>query len=1037
VGLVLGVFLPACQTTHPIEGTTQHGRPTDWVSDPRPPRGVQDIIDALYAQRRLQPLQFDPAEASKTPPDTADRNTLTQFYFRRALAAREVLRGRQEFADLIKAAEYASPGSSPPLHVVWNELANVERKRWNFSGHIDYLLKSLATVPRDDRGWLVTLNSKLVMGYAATGHLKAAEEALGAATSAFAESFTARSSFSQKPESVLARQVNLLVAEAALAEAMGQYGLAETRYRRAIALYAIDAYYARHPIMEEFQYFLVRTLIGQGRLLEAEVEARKAVLDALGKTGRLSRHTPWVLRGLIQALLEQGRYRDAEVLARESININEGIGSGPDSAALGVARAQLAIALSFQRRDQDALVEYKKIGGEILDDPVLFEHLLGNIGDYAEILIRAGDVARALDILRVTLDTRRKVMGASDRGAAELQGLLARAHLAQGDRRLALSQFREAATHLLTRGLPESDETTTPRAAQQRVAAILTSYIGLLADISGTPLEREAGIDAVAESFRLADLVRWQSVQRALNASAVRAAAKNSMLADLVRRNQDARRQADALYRLLGTLVSEPIDQQNVQAIADLRARIDVLRRSIDELTVQIERDFPAYAELTQPKPFGLPQARAALRRNEALITTLVSLDHTFVWALAEDGSIAFASVAMGARAMEDVTSELRRALDPGAKTLDEIPAFDLDLAHRLYRTILDPVRSGWQHARSLLVVADGPLSQLPLALLPTAPVTRSGEPALVFSSYRDAPWLIRSHAITMLPSVASLGALRTLPPGNSGRLPFVGFGDPHFSVEQQPSHARGKNVPREAALTTRAVPVTLRASPKNLQASQLAKLPPLPDTADEILRLADVMHADPRRDVFLGARANERTVKNLDLARYRVVAFATHGLVPGDIEGLTQPALALSAPSVADVDGDGLLTIDEILGLRLDADWVVLSACNTASGEGSGAESLSGLGRAFFYAGTRALLVSNWPVETLSAGALTTDILGRQQRNPSLSRAEALQQAMNWLIDHGEFVEAKNGTSVFSYAHPIFWAPFTLIGDGAGAAGR
>src|SRR5262249_34386462 len=219
---------------------------------------------------------------------------------------------------------------------------------------------------------------------------------------------------------------------------------------------------------------------------------------------------------------------------------------------------------------------------------------------------------------------------------------------------------------------------------------------------------------------------------------------------------------------------------------------------------------------------------------------------------------------------------------------------------------------------------------------------------------------------------------------------------------------------------------------------AQLAKLPRLPDTAEEIRGIAATTNADLAQDVFLGARANEKVGMTLDLARYRVVAFATHGLLPGDLDLLTPPALALSAPDVAGIDGDGLLTLDKILALRLNADWVVLSACNTASGQGMGAEAISGLGRAFFYAGARALLVSHWPVETTSARALTTDLFRRQQQSPGLSRAHALQQTMNWLIDHGERVDTASGKTVFSYAHPIFWAPFMLVGDGgAGASAR
>src|SRR6185436_6337569 len=154
----------------------------------------------------------------------------------------------------------------------------------------------------------------------------------------------------------------------------------------------------------------------------------------------------------------------------------------------------------------------------------------------------------------------------------------------------------------------------------------------------------------------------------------------------------------------------------------------------------------------------------------------------------------------------------------------------------------------------------------------------------------------------------------------------------------------------------------SLRSARRGFDGRQLGRLPPLPDTAAEILAIATATKADPARDVFLGPRANETAVKTADLATYRILAFATHSLLPGELTGLTQPALALSAPEIAGVEGDGLLTTDEILGLSLDADWIVLSACNTAGAAGAGAEAISGLGRAFFYAGARSLLVSNWP---------------------------------------------------------------------------
>ena len=182
---------------------------------------------------------------------------------------------------------------------------------------------------------------------------------------------------------------------------------------------------------------------------------------------------------------------------------------------------------------------------------------------------------------------------------------------------------------------------------------------------------------------------------------------------------------------------------------------------------------------------------------------------------------------------------------------------------------------------------------------------------------------------------------------------------------------------------------------------------------------------------LYLGKEANELAVKGADLSRYRIVAFSTHGLLPGDLNGLTQPALALTAPKVAGIEGDGLLTMEEILALKLDADWVVLSACNTGAGTSSGAEALSGLGRAFFYAGTRSLLITNWSVDTQSARELISDLFRRQATDPQLSRGEALRQAAMALVDGGGFSE--NGKMLYSYAHPLFWAPYSVIGEGGG----
>ena len=216
--------------------------------------------------------------------------------------------------------------------------------------------------------------------------------------------------------------------------------------------------------------------------------------------------------------------------------------------------------------------------------------------------------------------------------------------------------------------------------------------------------------------------------------------------------------------------------------------------------------------------------------------------------------------------------------------------------------------------------------------------------------------------------------------------------------------------------VATRGLPLKRRSSPQTqgVDSAELALLPRLPDTADEVRSIALALEADPTKALYLGKDANEGTVRKADLSGFKVVVFATHGLVPGDLNGLTQPALALTAPKVAGVEGDGLLTMEEILTLKLDAE----------------AEAASGLGRAFFYAGTRAILVTNRSVHSQSARELVSDLFRRQAADSKLTRAVALQQAMNALIDGKGFVDEK-GDTLFSYAHPLFWAPYSIIGDG------
>jgi CHAT domain-containing protein len=627
---------------------------------------------------------------------------------------------------------------------------------------------------------------------------------------------------------------------------------------------------------------------------------------------------------------------------------------------------------------------------------------------------------------------------------SQSRGFYAMALAADGQQTQALTEFRGAVPVLLAEARRNANAEQGGNVAKQmRLVWILEAYIKLLLDLRDSPLLKDAGIDAVDETFRLADVARGSSVQRALAESAARATPGDPALADLARREQDAQQRFVTLSDLLNRLLSMPPEQQLPKIIGELKRDIEILRVNRDQLKQEVGQRFPDYADLIDPKPATVAEVQRALGNDEALISIYAGAERSYVWAVFKSGKAAFAAVDLtDARIAESVT-QLRKALDVGEVSLAMFPRFDLARSHELYAKLLQPVESGWREAKSLIVVPHKALAQLPFAVLTTAPFSAPVK-AKPFEEYRQAPWLVRRAALSQLPSVSTLLALRRVPAASPGRKEFAGFGDPLFSREMAlaandaGSVARGVKLRNLSIAKVATAPVAaVFDAPSALRtatvanSSRLAQLARLPDTAEEIQSIAQALKADPGGDVFLGRAASEKNVKSGQLANRRIVMFATHGLVPGDLDGLTQPALALSAPEVTgNADEDGLLTMEEVLGLKLNADWVVLSACNTAAGDGAGSEAVSGLGKAFFYAGARSLLVSNWPVETVSARLLTTKLFEQQAANSNLSRAEALRGTMLELIDRGESGSATSGGS-FAYAHPTFWAPFSLVGDG------
>jgi CHAT domain-containing protein len=552
----------------------------------------------------------------------------------------------------------------------------------------------------------------------------------------------------------------------------------------------------------------------------------------------------------------------------------------------------------------------------------------------------------------------------------------------------------------------------------------LETYLAVLAKTAQSEPAQAAA--AAAESFTIADLARGSGVQRALTASAARANIKDPQLASLARNEQDLQRRINTLSELLTGLLSASPDQQLPGVQAKIRSDIVVFKSEREKIKKEIEKKFPDYAELVEPKPASIERTQKLLRSDEVLVSWYFGDQVGYVWSISKQGPAQFIQIPIGRAQMAKQVTQLRKSLDPGVSTIDEIPPFDIAAAHQLYQQILEPVAASLQGKKVLLVVPHAELGQLPLSVLVTKATAQPTKVGIPFAGYKSIPWLARDIAIGQIPSVTALTALRNLPEGDANRKSFVGFGDPYFSAAQQKSADKAM---KPTQLATRGVPLKLRNAPKTsgVSSAELALLPRLPDTSDEIQDIAKAVGATSG-DIYLHKQASVKQVMGMDLSDRKVVMFSTHGLVPGELNGLTQPALALSSPEVTGDADDGLLTMDMVLTLKLNADWVVLSACNTASGEGAGSEAVSGLGRAFFFAGAKALLVSNWPVDSAASRGLMTDLFKRQQSDKTLAKSEALRQAMLGQIDQGGMGEGK--VMKYSYAHPLFWAPFVVVGD-------
>ena len=775
---------------------------------------------------------------------------------------------------------------------------------------------------------------------------------------------------------------------ATVLEHEGRYSEAEKLYQQALQAYE-RTFGPNHATTAIGLNNLANVYSAQGKN-DAAAGLQERVLAIYEKAfGPDSPDVGRALNNLANSYAEMGRNAQALDLYRRSLAVMErkfGQGSGPTALSAGSLGQALADAGQTDEA-RSYLVRCLEIDERILGDR--HPQLIKDLRSLALLDLKVGNLTDA----RSRLD--RALPIAQDRlGSRHHDSIATLINLADVDRREgkwqdALARLRLAATALN---------------AQQNVQFIRFPEIDpWLIDTIWRVSDGKPDNAAKDEAFGAAQRAHETSAGAALSQMAARFGAGNDAIAGLVRRQQDLKTSLDTLDKRVTTELGQADGQRNDSRIASLRAQVAQTQKSLDGVSAELDRSFPAYADLSNPQPLSVVQTQGLLKPDEALVAFVTLGDKTYALAVTRDAS-ALRQISLGSRDISDRVAHLRQGLsNPEAAQ----SSFDLDASFELYNALLGPVTADIAGKAKLLIVPAGALTSLPFHVL----VTRKPDTASA-DRYRQAAWLLNERAITVLPSVPSLRALRSFAKDSRAQKPFIGFGDPVLQRSTGDKRT-GRNVqPYQSYYDGAAVDLErLRTG-----------LPALPETASELQAVARALGASPQDDVKLGSAATVTSVSSLPLDQYRVVDFATHGLVAGEVNGLSEPALVLTLPDRPTSDDDGLLTASRIAKLRLDADWAVLSACNTAAGDRPGAEGLSGLARAFFYAGARALLVSHWPVDSDAAVRLTTGAFSELTAHPGIGRAEALRRSMKALI--ADRSSPRN-------ADPAVWAPFVLVGEG------
>ena len=778
---------------------------------------------------------------------------------------------------------------------------------------------------------------------------------------------------------------------------------------------------AQRSARDELNAKVARAASGQDKV--AYRDALKQLLDFDAPIhGPDTLQLAYDLRRLADAEYELGRHDESLMLAQRALSIHERQSSRrPNEMIAALQSVSNAIEAKGDAQAAEAPLRRATQLQARAPNPYLGLDLAAN-------LFAQERLADAEAQYRATLDGR-GLDSATERQVRVFLGYLG---IQQGNYATGVGEYRSVCADIAelaaqaargSRASPGSVSTRTESAEcsiRQAIALWRWSELGGGAGTADLP-----GALRV-EAFVAAQHAHPDPSAEALAHAAARAVAARSGVGELVEQYDAAIRERDAAGNappedwLEATYQPRTREQQELSELQNQR---------IAELASRLAAVSPRFWELRMPRPVDVAALQAKtgadarlLHGDEALVLFMIPPDsrHGLVFAVSKE-RVGWARLHLSRSELQEKVTSIRSSIDgdaygtgktTGSDSLGALP-FDRTLAHELYEQLFgDPAIQGVLAAPSTwIIVPSGPLTSLPPSLLLTAPPTGGVQGDDDDEALRQTPWLVRSKAIAILPSVAALRMIRQILPveREAARDPLLALVDPDFGAPPA-----AEIVPPK----TRSFTAFFRDGQPDVSA--LRALGRLPNTRAEGLALMKILGAK-EASVLWGASASKKNLLGLDasgaLAQVRVLEFATHGLAAGKDDGIAEPLLVLAA---ADRPEDWILKASDAAGLKLNADWVVLSGCNTASPDLGQVDGLSGFARAFFFAGASSLLVSHWRLDDEIASGLVPKTIQLHSSGARLSKAEALRQAMIAIIDDRDLVAA----------HPAYWAPFTLVGE-------